>query len=133
MHNITHMEDDVGLITAQLKRLFHGHDLIDNDIFMFHPYCICEKAGCFWCDDTMKESKLIMMGAVPDLGHLAPNFWHKSSGIRAWWYKHIGKGMEVFSLYSSYNINAIFIDVEGKIEGKKLLHITYEHKILYPR
>ena len=24
----------------------------------------------------------------------APNFWHKPSGFKVWWYKHIGRGME---------------------------------------
>ena len=24
----------------------------------------------------------------------APNFWHKASGLRVWWYKYIGRGME---------------------------------------
>lgn len=31
-------------------------------------------------------------GGVP--GHSAPNFWHKPSGFRVWWYKYIGRGVE---------------------------------------
>ncbi|KKM01780.1 hypothetical protein LCGC14_1790990 [marine sediment metagenome] len=27
-------------------------------------------------------------------GHSAPNFWHKPSGLKIWWYKYIGRGME---------------------------------------
>lgn len=28
-------------------------------------------------------------------GRSAPHFWHKPSGFRVWWYKWIGRGMEV--------------------------------------
>lgn len=31
-------------------------------------------------------------GALP--GRSAPNFWHKPSGFRVWWYKWIGRSME---------------------------------------
>lgn len=30
-----------------------------------------------------------------EAGKSAPNFWHKKSGLKVWWYKYIGRGMEV--------------------------------------
>ena len=32
-------------------------------------------------------------GALP--GRNAPNFWHKPSGLRVWWYKTIGRGLSI--------------------------------------
>lgn len=28
-------------------------------------------------------------------GKSEPNFWHKPTGLKVWWYKYIGRGMEV--------------------------------------
>jgi hypothetical protein len=42
-----------------------------------HPYCWCEADDCRWCSGE------------------APNFWHKPSGLKVWWYKYIGRSMEV--------------------------------------
>jgi hypothetical protein len=47
---------------------------------------------CPFCLGTVHADK----GAVP--GHPAPNFWHKPTGLKAWWYKYIGRGMLVSSL-----------------------------------
>lgn len=48
----------------------------ENDTFMMHPYCWCEQDGCAWCFGP------------------APNFLHKPSQSKVWWYKYIGRGME---------------------------------------
>ena len=48
----------------------------ENDTFMMHPFCWCEKDGCAWCDEN------------------APNFYHKETGLKVWWYKYIGRSME---------------------------------------
>lgn len=34
----------------------------------------------------------------------APNFWHKPSGVKVWWYKWIGRDMEI------HNPNAVDVD-----------------------
>lgn len=73
----------------------------DSDVFMMHPYCWCERSDCAWCagcdcpepcsyhsDDAHQN-----VGFVADKG--APNFWHKPSGLKVWWYKYIGRGMDV--------------------------------------
>lgn len=49
----------------------------ENDTFMMHPYCWCEKESCPWCSDD------------------APNFIHKGSGFEVTWYKWIGRDNEI--------------------------------------
>lgn len=48
-----------------------------NKIFIMHPYCWCEQDECGWCSGKN------------------PNFRHIKSGLKVWWYKYIGRGMEV--------------------------------------
>lgn len=48
----------------------------ENDTFMMHPFCWCEKEDCGWC-----------------CGRL-PNFLYKPTKAKVWWYKYIGRGME---------------------------------------
>ena len=137
--------------------------LVDNAVFMMHPFCWCEQDDCPWCvgctcpasafhyfwdghevsydawvhfrrmtwDDFLRASASQFQavedenaawqavvesrsrshqdavcdfclgtgifspasGALPGMG--APNFWHKPSGLRVWWYKYIGRGMVV--------------------------------------
>lgn len=49
----------------------------ENNVFMMHPYCWCEGDDCEWCSGNK------------------PNFWHKPSGFKVWWYKYIGRGTRV--------------------------------------
>jgi hypothetical protein len=51
----------------------------ENETFSIHRYCWCEEENCPWCGPLE-----------------APNFWHKPTGLKVWWYKYIGRGM-VFS------------------------------------
>lgn len=85
-----------------------------NDTFQMHTYCWCEQNDCPWCafaevsadgihyingeEVTPQEWKNFMetlreFGAED--GKSAPNFWHFQSGLKVWWYKHIGRGTEV--------------------------------------
>jgi len=50
----------------------------ENDIFMMHPYCWCEKESCPWCG-----------------GEDRPNFIYKPTGLKIWWYKYIGRGVRL--------------------------------------
>lgn len=52
--------------------------LIDNDTFSMHPFCWCEKETCPYCG---KENQ--------------PNFHYKPTDFKVWWYKYIGRGMEM--------------------------------------
>lgn len=68
----------------------------ENDTFMMHPFCWCEKDDCGWCAG---------IGAIPQLlrdisntkyneSERLPNFLYKPSGFKMWWYKYIGRGEE---------------------------------------
>lgn len=48
----------------------------ENDTFMMHPYCWCEKDNCKWCNGNK------------------PNFLYKPTDSKVWWYKWIGRGMD---------------------------------------
>lgn len=77
----------------------------ENDVFMLHPFCWCEKEDeCLWCmmndpkenknyDKMKKELKGKYGKYFADYGS-APNFYHKPSGFGVRWYKWIGRDME---------------------------------------
>ena len=92
----------------------------DSETFMMHPFCWCGREACPWCrgctcgDNTWIAEPTTESGEKcgwckgdmrdQDKGALspnepphqaAPNFWHKPSGLRVWWYKYIGRGMDV--------------------------------------
>lgn len=50
----------------------------ENNIFQMKEFCWCEFESCAWCGETE-----------------APYFHHKESGSKVWWYKWIGRGMEI--------------------------------------
>lgn len=50
---------------------------VDNEWFMMHPYCWCEKEDCPWCRE---EDAL-------------PNFHYKPLDLKVYWYKYIGRDM----------------------------------------
>lgn len=83
----------------------------ENDVFMMHPYCWCDRADCAWCrgcecaiEDlgdhlgwserwhTVKECVNCATGVEPER---EANFQHKASGSKVSWYKYIGRSMEV--------------------------------------
>lgn len=88
----------------------YGIDL-NTSVFSMHTYCWCEKEDCPWCGPGCEcnqcdgcdhvygpkcEFHLVgwgcEYGAIP--GYSAPNFWHKPTDFKVWWYKYIGRGME---------------------------------------
>jgi hypothetical protein len=48
----------------------------ENDVFMMHPYCWCEKYDCPWCAESRE------------------NFLYKPTGFKMHWYKYIGRDEE---------------------------------------
>lgn len=85
----------------------------ESPVFMMHRYCWCERQECPWCagcecsgpEANAKPNCDFCTGKVPQPetgaignGNAAPNFWHKPSGLRVWWYKYIGRGMETHAL-----------------------------------
>ncbi len=51
---------------------------VKTEIFEMHPFCWCENDDCPWCG----EQNL-------------PNFHYKPLDFKLWWYKYIGRGMEM--------------------------------------
>jgi hypothetical protein len=66
----------------------------ENDVFMIHRYCWCEREECPWCagdaGPLSNHSHYFSEGNTT-----APNFLHKPSRSKVWWYKYIGRGMEI--------------------------------------
>lgn len=54
----------------------YGDDY-ENDTFQMSRYCWCENEDCGKCDGSI------------------PNFHHKPSGFKIWWYKYIGRGLRL--------------------------------------
>lgn len=81
---------------------------IENESLMMHRYCWCEEKDCPWCltcydsweDDHDRDACDVCSGreygadkgGEPEQG-LAPNLWLKTTGLKVWWYKYIGRDM----------------------------------------
>jgi len=75
----------------------------ENDVFIMHTFCWCDKDACPWCftpglSDTKLRSKRAKIakkhgGFFGEYGH-APNFYYKKSKFGIVWYKWIGRDME---------------------------------------
>ena len=68
----------------------------ENDIFMMHPFCWCERDDCGWCAGIGVMPQLLReVGNVKYAeSERLPNFLYKPTNTRIWWYKYIGRGME---------------------------------------
>jgi hypothetical protein len=51
---------------------------VEAEAFSMRPQCWCEDEACAWCGPTN-----------------APNFHYKPLDFKLWWYKYIGRGMEM--------------------------------------
>jgi hypothetical protein len=112
----------------------------ENDVFMMHRFCWCEGADCPWCGgcecDASDELGMIRgygtagievggtcaycrgehhsdKGAVAGKG--APNFWHKPTGFKVWWYKWIGRDNEIVGPPDA-NISSILDDCTRSVQ-----------------
>lgn len=65
----------------------------ENEVFSMHPFCWCENDSCPWCGEENR-----------------PNFHHKPSGFKVWWYKYIGRGMEMNRNVSGIECARILLD-----------------------
>lgn len=84
----------------------------ENDVFSIHRYCWCGGYDCPWCSYSNEEGMHFQerfrgSGALPEHGG-APNFWHKPTGFRVWWYKWIGRDNEVE--YVPSDLRAVFTE-----------------------
>jgi hypothetical protein len=74
----------------------YGTDL-ETEKVMMKRYCWCEKEVCPYCFD-LEEEKVTQelkekYGMEDD--RTAPNFWYKPLDFKVWWYKYIGRSVEV--------------------------------------
>lgn len=140
----------------------------ENEVFLMHPFCWCDREDCPWCmgcdcpdtsyhyfvdgsevtykeysafferetgkhdhkrhDAWMKRAeaanarrttrhdpvcRFCTGGLFPEKGagrgKSAPNFWHKPTGLKVWWYKYIGRGMESEGLDGA-DLQAVFAE-----------------------
>lgn len=82
----------------------------ENDVFMMHRYCWCDKPDCLWCTPWLSNDNDVTEAAsvahrekqhaeavdkygpwITSIGYGAPHFWHKPSGFQMVWYKWIGR------------------------------------------
>jgi hypothetical protein len=103
----------------------------ENEVFAMHPYCWCEGDDCKWCNPclcpaevdtylvnkvevdietwakTDKQNREIVHNKELECKRCsekiesAPNFLHKPTNSKIWWYKYIGRGME-FGLHANW-------------------------------
>lgn len=83
----------------------------EDETFKMHPFCWCEESVCPWCPHCHCYADKICdwcrsINHHADKGALnpdepphqgAPNFWHKKTGVRIWWYKYIGRDMIIYT------------------------------------
>lgn len=70
----------------------------ENEVFSMHRFCWCSGNDCPWCsyneDAGHYFQERFAVNGAEDRGDGykgAPNFWHKPSGLKVWWYKWIGR------------------------------------------
>lgn len=79
---------------------------IENDVFMMHRFCWCESDDCPWCWDEEKY------------GRQQPNFHHKPTGFKVWWYKYIGRGV-ILENQDKADLHAIFKQCRDSLTTQK--------------
>ena len=81
-------------------------DNYENDTFKMNRYCWCDGDDCKLCGDDPE-----------------PNFIHKHTGFKVWWYKYIGRGFSVTYAKSSIKPSElldIFSDCIKSVEHDNL-------------
>lgn len=90
-------------VIIETQNLEHSHGLggefgygvdYENDVFMLHQYCWCERDTCDWCGEKY-----------------LPNFLFKFTEFSVHWYKWIGRSMEIEqgnSFYIEYDLEYVF-------------------------
>ena len=68
----------------------------ENETFMMHRFCWCEKDDCGWCAGIGAMSQLVRdsMGVKYSESERLPNFLYKPTNVKIWWYKWIGRSQE---------------------------------------
>ena len=97
----------------------------ENDVFMMHPYCWCERAECPWCrscecdvDENTFEVTKECANCIDKLKE-EPNFRHKATGFEVSWYKYIGRGMNTKGSVSRQRWRELISECEASIAKVK--------------
>lgn len=69
----------------------------------------CKPAGMMQDMGRINPRDKMWKPGFPDCGH-APNFWHKETGLKVWWYKYIGRDMKANKPFKPDDLKAIFRD-----------------------
>lgn len=64
----------------------------ENEKFMMHSFCWCDRDDCPWCAGITPRDRTIEDDEYPES---APNFFYKPLDFKVWWYKYIGRSVEV--------------------------------------
>ena len=81
----------------------------EDDKFMMHPFCWCEKDDCPWCGGEI-ILELMKSCGIEKEEELAPNFWYKPLDFKVWWYKYIGRGVEFNKQLTKSEFNQMIIN-----------------------
>lgn len=86
-----------------------------NAVFVMHPFCWCEDADCPYCfwqtsiDDKPRDAPQEMRETFGNTADApAPNFWYKPLDIKIWWYKYIGRGMEINKMLTLADVESMW-------------------------
>lgn len=86
----------------------YGTDF-ENDKFMMHRFCWCEKDDCPWCGGEIIPELMKSYGFEKE-HETAPNFWYKPLDLKVWWYKYIWRGVEVNKQLSESEFKQMIVD-----------------------
>lgn len=107
--------------------------LLTTPVFSMHPYCWCEREDCPWCagctcdDDAVAErgdcdfctARGVFAEHHAEPGEGAPNFVHPRTGLKVWWYKYIGRSMNVvWGRATRRDLPAIFDECVASIDAR---------------
>jgi hypothetical protein len=111
LHAAARSDDALSLILCVLTRELQRHTgeqsggglggpfgyglAFENDVFMMHPYCWCERPDCAWCRTCVCETDEQCRTSCQTNQPGAPNFHFKPADLKVRWYKYIGRGMEL--------------------------------------
>lgn len=69
------------------------------------------------CDFCTGKGVFATNGSEPGMG--APNFWHKPSGFKVWWYKYIGRDMKFVGMPRAGTIDECIASLASAGEAAK--------------
>lgn len=90
----------------------------DNEVFMMHPFCWCERDDCAWCGGEILPQLMRECGFEKEK-ESAPNFWYKPLDFKVWWYKYIGRSVEINKSLSNQEITEMLTTCLATLPSKQ--------------